>query len=293
MGSVKLILHFIGVVLIIPWCAIMMCLFVLACDLLVRICELLFLRLCEHVKSIITQTKILVMTISKKIAHGWNKFLNIRDAIKDQIKKHWQKYDAAYIVIIRLVIIITLTICYLHHSLSYTYEWRNLIDGNHWGYVVLVVIEVIYAFYLIYIKISKALDEARLLLQESWQNFSGDINQIGHVEVWNQLLSSNSNLFNSIWVVFILILFPCALCVDGLAILVQIHIGLRDVLNISMAVTSVTLALFSLAFAKTVQRKTDDNLAKLAQKIDHFSSWYEDNNTNGSDLVKKSSATYV
>lgn len=276
MKVIKLILHLVGVVLVIPWCAIWLYLFVLACDLFWRSCKLLFLRLCGCIKSLIVQTKTLVLNVLKKLAQIWNGFLFSLFVQKEQLKRHSQKYKTTYITIFRLVIILALSIGYvIYHSPSCTYEWKKILDGNHWCYVTLVVIEVIYAIYLICVNISNALDEARLLLQESWQNFSGDVNRIGLIEIWNQLLVNNNNLFNSIWVVFVLILFPCALFVDGLAILTQIHIGAQELLNISMAFTSVILALFSLAFAKNVQKKTDDSMAEISQKIDKFSSWYE------------------
>ena len=104
-------------------------------------------------------------------------------------------------------------------------------------------------------------------LEESWDNFSEKKNA-DVFDVWFKMISSNIVLIGTIWNVFIVVLLPCLLSIQGYEIITSKHVTKIEMLNISMAIISVLLALFSLAFARDVKRETDMSLEKISQKID-------------------------
>lgn len=75
-------------------------------------------------------------------------------------------------------------------------------------------------------------------------------------------------------------IFPCVLGIEGYKILTRCMFGARELVNISLAVTSVVIAIYSLAFAKDVKQETDAMNNRIMEKLDNVL-LVEDDSTRG------------
>ena len=184
------------------------------------------------------------------------------------LKNKWKNNSEIYLTIAKIFIILGSGISSLIYILiNCNCKWENIIDGSHCLYLVICFVNFAFFLGLSIKKYVNAFALNKSQLEESWDNFSEKKNA-DVFDVWFKMISSNIVLIGTIWNVFIVVLLPCLLSIQGYEIITSKHVTKIEMLNISMAIISVLLALFSLAFARDVKRETDMSLEKLSQKID-------------------------
>ena len=184
------------------------------------------------------------------------------------LKNKWKNNSEIYLTIAKIFIILGSGISSLIYILiNCNCKWENIIDGSHCLYLVICFVNFAFFLGLSIKKYVNAFALNKSQLEESWDNFSEKKNA-DVFDVWFKMISSNIVLIGTIWNVFIVVLLPCLLSIQGYEIITSKHVTKIEMLNISMAIISVLLALFSLAFARDVKRETDMSLEKISQKID-------------------------
>ena len=268
MDKIQLILSVIIYFVLLPLWSLMIFVFMMALKLLLKsilvLCEMISRQLryvSQIVNEFIVRLNKKLISVIKNIAIG----LGVHVLT---LKNKWKNNSEIYLTIAKIFIILGSGISSLIYILiNCNCKWENIIDGSHCLYLVICFVNFAFFLGLSIKKYVNAFALNKSQLEESWDNFSEKKNA-DVFDVWFKMISSNIVLIGTIWNVFIVVLLPCLLSIQGYEIITSKHVTKIEMLNISMAIISVLLALFSLAFARDVKRETDMSLEKISQKID-------------------------
>ncbi len=268
MDKIQLILSVIIYFVLLPLWSLMIFVFMMALKLLLKsilvLCEMISRQL-RYVSQIVNE---FIVRLNKKLI-SVIKNIAIWLGVKVlTLKNKWKNNSEIYLTIAKIFIILGSGISSLIYILiNCNCKWENIIDGSHCLYLVICFVNFAFFLGLSIKKYVNAFALNKSQLEESWDNFSEKKNA-DVFDVWFKMISSNIVLIGTIWNVFIVVLLPCLLSIQGYEIITSKHVTKIEMLNISMAIISVLLALFSLAFARDVKRETDMSLEKISQKID-------------------------
>ena len=268
MDKIQLILSVIIYFVLLPLWSLMIFVFMMALKLLLKsilvLCEMIIRQL-RYVSQIVNE---FIVRLNKKLI-SVIKNIAIWLGVKVlTLKNKWKNNSEIYLTIAKIFIILGSGISSLIYILiNCNCKWENIIDGSHCLYLVICFVNFAFFLGLSIKKYVNAFALNKSQLEESWDNFSEKKNA-DVFDVWFKMISSNIVLIGTIWNVFIVVLLPCLLSIQGYEIITSKHVTKIEMLNISMAIISVLLALFSLAFARDVKRETDMSLEKISQKID-------------------------
>ena len=268
MDKIQFILSLIAYFVLLPLWGLLVWGFMLAMNLLLKSFRVLKEFISHQITHILNTIKEIALQSNRKILEVI-KSLAIWLGVKVlTIKNKWKNNSEIYLTIAKIFIILGSGISSLIYILiNCNCKWENIIDGSHCLYLVICFVNFAFFLGLSIKKYVNAFALNKSQLEESWDNFSEKKNT-DVFDVWFKMISSNIVLIGTIWNVFIVVLLPCLLSIQGYEIITSKHVTKIEMLNISMAIISVLLALFSLAFARDVKRETDMSLEKISQKID-------------------------
>lgn len=279
MQYIQLILSLLALVILLPFCIFFIAVLLPVLKELGTLCLDVAHNKLERISNIFRKgIRRLVRTFALFREKMSSNFLRKEEVIKEQ----WERHKAEYIIVIKMTIILLCFLGYLAHitHVGVKYNWNEFTNGNHCLYVLLLLIELIVVVYFMCSKYITSFEETYSELQDSFTTFDNRAQDIKSSEVFLRMIYKNMNLLNSISNSFILMIFPCVLGIEGYKILTRCMFGARELVNISLAVTSVVIAIYSLAFAKDVKQETDAMNNRIMEKLDNVL-LVEDDSTRG------------
>ena len=272
MDKIHLILSLIAYFVLLPLWFLVIWVFMMALELLLNSFVILYEMISSLLISVYQIIKEYIVRLNKKIL-SIIKNIAIWLGVKVlTLKNKWRNNSEIYLTIAKIFIIIGSGISSLIYILiNSNCKWENVIDGSHCLYLGICFINFTFFLGILIMKYVNTFALNKSQLEESWDNFSEEKKDADVFDVWFKMISSNIVLIGTIWNVFIVVLLPCLLSIQGYEIITCKHVSKIEMLNISMAIISVILALFSLAFARDVKKETDISIEKLSQKIDDMS----------------------
>lgn len=285
MQYIQLILSLLALVILLPFCIFFIAVLLPVLKELGTLCLDVAHNKLERISNIFRKgIRRLVRTFALFREKMSSNFLRKEEVIKEQ----WERHKAEYIIVIKMTIILLCFLGYLAHitHVGVKYNWNEFTNGNHWLYVLLLLLELIVVVYFICNRYESSFEETYSELQNSFTYLENRIQDVKKCEVWLRMIYKKMNLLDSISNSFILMIFPCILGIEGYKILTGNAFGARELINISLAVTSVVIAIYSLAFAKDVKKESDAKNECMMEKLDNIQSIKGDSSRRDFVMIK-------